>query len=278
MAFDPKLNKGDVLSNQDLMDTFGCSNSGGMRRSHDTNTLLIISDHTKSLYDDVWIGDEFHYTGMGQKGDQSLSFAQNKTLQESDKNGISIHWFEVFKRKEYVYQGEVYLAKKPYQDTQLDQESKERKVWIFPLKLKDGKPFKFPEQDIEKVFETRVKQVKKKTKQELINLAEKKKNLKSSKRETISITYDRDPAVVEYALLRSKGNCQLCEEPAPFQKKNGEPYLEVHHIIYMANGGSDTVDNVAALCPNCHRKMHTLENKKDIEKLKKLAILQLGDD
>ena len=32
---------------------------------------------------------------------------------------------------------------------------------------------------------------------------------------------------------------------------------------------------VTALCPNCHRKMHALENKKDIEKLKKLASIEL---
>lgn len=34
------------------------------------------------------------------------------------------------------------------------------------------------------------------------------------------------------------------------------PYLEVHHIIFLAQGGDDTVDNAEALCPNCHRRKH----------------------
>ena len=83
--------------------------------------------------------------------------------------------------------------------------------------------------------------------------------------------------VEPHALERAKGNCQLCEKPAPFNRKNGSPYLEVHHIEYLANEGSDTIDNVAALCPNCHRKMHSLEENKDIEKLKKVALERLED-
>jgi len=45
-----------------------------MRRSHKTNTLVIVSDHTKSLYDDKWFADELHYIGMGSKWNQSLDF------------------------------------------------------------------------------------------------------------------------------------------------------------------------------------------------------------
>lgn len=33
---------GDIFTNQDLMDTFGVSNSGGMRRSLANNCLLLI--------------------------------------------------------------------------------------------------------------------------------------------------------------------------------------------------------------------------------------------
>jgi hypothetical protein len=47
--------------------------SGGMRRSLKTNTLVLISDRTK-LYKDRWENGIFHYTGMGRKGDQRLSY------------------------------------------------------------------------------------------------------------------------------------------------------------------------------------------------------------
>ena len=49
------------------------------------------------------------------------------------------------------------------------------------------------------------------------------------------------------------------------------PYLEVHHIKWLAKNGTDTLDNVVALCPTCHRKMHIVANKQDINKLKKVA-------
>lgn len=44
---------------------------------------------------------------------------------------------------------------------------------------------------------------------------------------------------------------------APFlRKKDNSPYLEVHHIITLANGVDDTVENAIAVCPNCHRELH----------------------
>lgn len=64
---------------------------------------------------------------------------------------------------------------------------------------------------------------------------------------------------------RAGGICQLCEQPAPFIDRNGEPYLETHHIEWLGDGGSDTVDNVVVLCPNCHRRMHSLNLQEDIE-------------
>ena len=41
--------------------------------------------------------------------------------------------------------------------------------------------------------------------------------------------------------------------------------METHHIEWLSKGGSDTIDNTVALCPNCHKKMHILndlENKR----------------
>lgn len=59
-----------------------------------------------------------------------------------------------------------------------------------------------------------------------------------------------------YALARSEGNCEACDEPAPFiRRKNGEPYLEVHHIKELSQGGTDSILNVAAICPNCHARV-----------------------
>jgi 5-methylcytosine-specific restriction protein A len=45
-----------------------------MRRSHETNSIILVSNHVKSIYDDKWKGDILHYTGMGSKGDQDYIF------------------------------------------------------------------------------------------------------------------------------------------------------------------------------------------------------------
>ena len=109
-----------------------------MRRSKATNSLVIISDHTKGLYEDKWFGDVLHYTGMGKNGDQDLNFMQNKTLAESDRNGVEVHLFEVLVPTEYIYRGLVSLAGKPYQEIQKGEDGVPRKVWMFPLKLQTG--------------------------------------------------------------------------------------------------------------------------------------------
>ena len=77
-------------------------------------------------------------------------------------------------------------------------------------------------------------------------------------RMSVSTTvFIRNPAVVAEALARAKGICESCNTPAPFKRKsNGEPYLEVHHIKPLSEGGSDTKNNVMAICPNCHKRKH----------------------
>lgn len=92
---------------------------------------------------------------------------------------------------------------------------------------------------------------------------------KKPKKKKVSTTgYERNPYVVEYAKRRASGKCQLCLEKAPFNNVIGKPYLEAHHIIWLSKGGSDSISNTVALCPNCHRKMHILNEKQDVSRLK----------
>ena len=273
-----KLIQGQVLSNDELCDTFLCSPQGGMRRSHETNTLVLVSNHVKSIYDDKWKGDTLHYTGMGGSGDQSINFMQNKTLNESVRTDIEIHLFEVFEEKQYFYQGRVKLKSDPYQESQTDENGETRKVWMFPLEIIDGKPARIEFKTIETLRQKKEKKTSKISSKALKKMVESQPKSKPSKRTTSSETYERDEKVVKYALLRAKGVCELCENKAPFKKKDGSPFLEVHHIDFLSNGGDDTIENVSALCPNCHRKMHALEIKEDIEKLKTKAKIKLEVD
>jgi 5-methylcytosine-specific restriction protein A len=89
-------------------------------------------------YEDKWRDGILHYTGMGLQDDQSLGFAQNRTLAELDSNGVSAYLFEVYSPKQYTYRGQVKLAGNPYRSKQEDTSGKPRTVWMFPLRLKDS--------------------------------------------------------------------------------------------------------------------------------------------
>lgn len=71
------------------------------------------------------------------------------------------------------------------------------------------------------------------------------------------VEFVRNPDVVAEVLARAQGRCGRCRNPAPFRRtSDGSPYLEVHHVLPLARGGDDSVENAIALCPNCHRHMH----------------------
>lgn len=106
---------GTIYSNSEIANTFKCSSMGGMRRSKETNSLVLIAKHNNPLYDDQWTDDEIlNYTGMGTENDQSISYAQNKTLVIAEKEGIKVYLFESYKDNEYYYDGQVKLIGAPY--------------------------------------------------------------------------------------------------------------------------------------------------------------------
>ncbi len=82
-------------------------------------------------------------------------------------------------------------------------------------------------------------------------------NSQPRKTETNTSVYIRNPYVVEQAKRLANGICHDCGNLAPFVKKGtNEPFLEVHHRVPLSQGGEDTIANVVALCPNCHRQRH----------------------
>ena len=95
------LSIGNVYTNNEIMDAFGCAFMGGMRRSKKTNTLVLVFDHTKSLYDDCWDGNVLHYTGMGKTGDQVLKGNQNKSLQKEINHEYSLEGFMLKLKLQY---------------------------------------------------------------------------------------------------------------------------------------------------------------------------------
>lgn len=266
---DIPIKVGDIVSNSEMTSAFKVGNMGGMRRSKALNCLVLISDHTKGLYEDKWHGDALHYTGMGKVGDQEL-VSQNRTLYESPSNGVEIHLFEVINPREYTYHGVVELCDEPYQEIQKDVNGNDRNVWMFPIKPV-GKGAMIPAAKLEAASKRKQKRAKEMSADALRAAAEGRSTETPGRRRVSGTQIERDEFVSEFAKRCAAGVCALCELPAPFNSSDGTPYLETHHVIWLSEGGSDSIDNTVALCPNCHRKMHIVKDPDDVEKLKQVA-------
>ena len=88
------------------------------------------------------------------------------------------------------------------------------------------------------------------------NRAAPKGNQKPRTAKTTTTQYVRDAEVVAWVLDLANGVCECCGKSAPFIREDSTPYLEVHHLRRLADGGSDTISNAIAACPNCHRELH----------------------
>lgn len=78
-----------------------------------------------------------------------------------------------------------------------------------------------------------------------------------AKRDRVVSDFVRNPYVVAAALGRSAGRCEMPQCGAQlFHRDDTSPYLEVHHVVPLAEQGDDSLENAAALCPACHRELH----------------------
>ncbi|MGW7777772.1 HNH endonuclease [Staphylococcus xylosus] len=251
--------------NNTISDVFKCSQQGGMRRSHLTNTLVLFSDHTNDVYRDHSVIDNegnetLYYTGMGQKGDQDIDHGQNKTLNHSEDLSIKVYLFESFISGEHIFRGEVRLFNKPYTTEQND-----RTVCIFPLTFNNSEYY-IPGNISDEKYRKQENLINKLSDNDVYERATQAKQV--GRKEAVTKVYARNIHVTAHVKNRSNGYCDLCNEPAPFKDRNGRAYLECHHVDWLANGGKDSIDNAVALDPNCHRKMHELDLKSDVKILK----------
>lgn len=255
-------------TNTEIVEIFKVGNMGGMRRSHSKNALVLISFHDGNdrIYNDYWKEDILFYTGHGQPGNQELK-GQNKTLAESNENGITVYLFEMFYSQRYQYRGIVKLVDKPFVEDECDVDGVARKVWKFPLKLINEKDY----MDVTIIDEQEAHlhdQVTKNMSSALEIFASATKMVLSGSERTVRAKrVQYNPVISEYVMIRSSGKCELCNQQAPFEYR-GKPYLELEHIVPISLGGRDTIENIAAVCPNCHARLSRLKSDEDITRLK----------
>ncbi len=263
VEFPVPLKPGDTIDNETLRAIFHCGAEGTMRRSLKAGGFVIVSDHTSSPFEDTWVNNFFHYTGRGLGGKQGISLPENKILVESKTRGVRLYLFEVFVPGHYVYMGEVEPSDKPFLSRQPDREKNLREVCIFPLKLTGQKR---PPLHYRELEETKEELLRRKTFTSSDPGSPAPGSLKGRRMHSAaSPQLKQEPLVPAHA---QRGVCQLCNQPAPFSTRNGEPYLETHHIHWLSKGGEDVRENTVFLCPNCHRKMHVLDLPEDVARLK----------
>lgn len=99
-------------------------------------------------------------------------------------------------------------------------------------------------------------------------------NKKSKTNSTNGSNWYRDPSIARDAIRDALYLCEIDKNHMTFiAKATGNPFVEAHHIFPMEyqeefEFSLDVPENIVALCPNCHRKLHhaELEDKKDIIK------------
>lgn len=137
---------------------------------------------------------------------------------------------------------------------------------MFPLKVVDN-DVAITETEFETYEHAQKVKAKSLSKVDLEAKAKESSSEQVSNRKVTSNVFVRNPFVSEYVKMIANGICGLCDQPAPFIDKSGKPFLHSHHVEYLATGGKDVVENCIAVCPNCHARIHTLEDQKDKQKL-----------
>lgn len=240
----------------DINIPYGGSRQSGIAPSSMTPAIFLFTGNTGEQYGyrDAFDADGvFSYTGEGQVGDMKLTKG-NLAIATHTKEGRALHVFESLgKGKGQRYVGEFTYVNHTYGRAP-DREGNERKVIVFhlvpvgtvldgfhPDEMDDGSAL-LPPLDLD---EARKRALSAFGANEGVGGKEARKAL-----------YVRSKAVRDYVLIRARGQCESCHEPAPFKRVNGTPYLEPHHTTRVSDGGLDHPRYVGSICPTCHREIH----------------------
>lgn len=97
-----------------------------------------------------------------------------------------------------------------------------------------------------------------------------------NKQEYIRETFARDRGWVKQAKEKFGSYCLHPNCKNTFNKQDGLPYIEVHHIIPLFEGGEDAVWNLAVVCAHHHKMAHFADMQSQNE-LRKLFLKLVND-
>ncbi|RZT05351.1 5-methylcytosine-specific restriction enzyme A [Duganella sp. CF402] len=257
----PHFTVGEVYDRrQHIHGPYGGSFQSGIAPSSVVDAIFIFTGDTGSQYgyaDEEEVDAQgvrsFSYTGEGQVGD--MEFVRgNRAILDHSNDGRALHLFQSLgKGKGQRYVGEfVYAGHKFIPGP--DRNGDTRRLIVFRLVgVADAHAIEDAVGDEESVHTAISMTLADARRMALAAAAGGAMPAKDSAARTL---YVRSKAVRDYVLMRAAGHCESCDQPAPFIRKNGTPYLEPHHTTRVSDGGPDHPRFVGAVCPACHRELH----------------------
>lgn len=245
------LKAGSIYRRRDLHTAFGGQRQGGI--STPASKILLFTGFSGGQhgYEDGWDEGVFCYFGEGQNGDM-LWVRGNRAIRDHQLDNRDLCLFQMLDRpRSHVRFLGLFVAGSWEYRRAPDRAGTMRRAIVFHLTPAD----QFG--DIDTTADQRAPEaaISLAELQKLANQAGTDVPARDVKQALVTVT-QRAALVRTYARARSAGICEACDEAAPFQTATGQPFLEVHHIDRLSDGGPDRPDMVAAICPNCHREAH----------------------
>ena len=234
----------------DIHDVYGGGRQSGISPSADHPFVFIFSGSTGESYgyEDGWQEAEqtFLYSGEGQIGDMEFTRG-NRALRDHVLNGKKLLLFTALGKGQGVkFEGEFICGGYDF-GTGPDRDGTARQTIRFHLTPIDAAPAadELPQGLSDDLAALRERAISAAVPTPTANW-----------RESRVVLRVRCQIVKAYVLKRAAGVCELTGQPAPFLTKGGQPYLEVHHINRLSDGGLDHPINCAAISPTAHREIH----------------------
>ena len=255
----PRFEKGKIYRRREIHDKLGGNRQSGISILKDHKMILLFTSRRGQEYgyEDGWRGQFFIYCGEGQIGDMEFKRG-NRAVRDHRIEGRELHLFESVGggRVRYIGQFDCVGYEIGYgRDLRGDR----RRIILFKL---------IPHDQYARTLERESTEVPEVETSDLVSLRELaygRSSVEAPKSSRITSYYKRADLIKRYVLKRANEYCEYCGRRAPFLTKDLRPYLEVHHILSLSDGGPDDPRWVIALCPNCHRMAHY---SKDAEKIR----------
>lgn len=246
---------GKTYKRTDIHDEYGGKRQSGIAPCSEYPFVLIFTGERGEEfgYEDEFLDDgTFIYTGEGQEGDMTWDHG-NRAIRDHKEEGRQLHLFENQDNGYVTYVGEYEYEDAKWEELP-DKNGEMRDAIRFRLVPAGGREIDIGTDDPDELAEEELYEKAKQSVQGSGGSGGSSGGSGSST--TTTTTYSRSELPKRFARRVADGVCQGCGEPAPFIDKNGSPFLEVHHLYRRSDGGADDPDNVIAICPNCHRRVH----------------------